>query len=104
MILGTFYFGHYDAVAMLLTTLGLFEDATPLLYDNFDASADRLYRSSLLDSFSGNFEFALYECDEGDGEPTRRLLALQNEEEVELPGCDDSLCDWEQFLQLYQVM
>ncbi len=101
---GTFYFGHLSAVVMLYTTLGLFEDSTPLLYDNFEESANRNYRTSVWGSFSGNAEFVLYECDEDGEEPTRRLLAMRNERQVNLLGCEEQpLCSWEQFLSLYQV-
>ena len=104
MPVGTFYFTHGTNQLLFTTTLGLYEDDIPLLHDNFEENADRLFRSSFLKPFSVNFEFVLYDCDEEGGEePVRRLLTLHNEAGVTLPGCDEPLCRWDQFQENYQV-
>jgi len=41
----------------------------------------------------------LFECEEG----AKKVLTLHQETPVKLELCDDLLCDWNQFLQAYQV-
>ena len=103
MPVGTFYFAHGTGQLLFTTALGLYEDDTPLLHDNFEENAGRLFRTSFLKPFSNNYEFVLYDCDEGGQEPVRRLLTLRDEVSINLPGCDEPLCQWEQFLDTYQV-
>ena len=100
---GTFYFAHGTGQLLFTTALGLYEDEVPLLHDNFEESTDRLFRTSFLKPFSNNYEFVLYDCDEGGAEPARRLLALRDEVRVSLPGCDKPLCGWDQFQDTYRV-
>ncbi len=102
MPVGTFYFSHGTGQLLFTTTLGLYEDDIPLLHDNFEENVDRHFRSSVLKPFSSNYEFVLYDCDEGGKESVRRLLTMRNEVQVTLPGCDDPLCRWDQFLDTYQ--
>ncbi len=101
---GTFYFAHGSGQLLFTTALGLFEDDAPLLHNNYEENADRLFRTSLIKPYTNNFAFVLYECDEGEDDLVKRLLTLRDEDSITLPGCDETLCLWEQFQDIYQVV
>ena len=50
--------------------------------------------------FAGNLGFLLLECTE---EPTDRVAAFLQEEMIQIPGCNNKVCDWNQFKNAYQV-
>ncbi len=100
---GTFYFAHGSGQLLFTTALGLFEDDIPLLHNNYETNADRLFRSSLIKPYTNNFVFVLYDCDEGGDDLVRRVLTLRDEVSIALPGCDEALCLWDQFQDIYQA-
>ncbi len=96
---GTFYFAHDTPLIQLPTLLGLFDGGESPAADNFASAADgRTFRSAFQGSFSSNLAFVLYSCNDGVG-----VLTLYDEAPVQLPGCDDILCNYEQFKQIYAV-
>ncbi len=61
----TLYSGHSTALALTLTTLGIFHDEVPLLHDNYEEQRGRQFISSYQITNAGNMEFVLFYCHEG---------------------------------------
>lgn len=98
--MGTFYFSHSEALLPFLSLLGLYKDDSPLLHTNFEQNKGRQYRTSKIGSFSTGLAFVKFECD---SDPIHRILTLHQEAPIQLPKCDQLLCDWDQFTSAYQV-
>jgi len=96
---GTFYFTHSEAVLPFLGLLGLYKDSEIPTHLNYETMKERNYSTSIIGSFSNNFGFVLYDCD---GVP--KVLSVHQEKPVKLELCDDLLCDWSQFQEIYQVL
>ena len=61
-------------------------------------SSLHFFRTSKIGSFTNNVGFVLFEC-----EGAKKVLTLHQEHPVKLELCDELLCDWEQFLDIYKV-
>jgi hypothetical protein len=122
--LGTLYFAHSETVRPLLALLGLYNDSKTPTADNYAEQKNRQntciksghfaltnvlclyrsYRTSIISSMSANLAFVLYDCEGGDdGGVVQKLLTLHQEKPVIPAGCDEELCDWNQFQNAYQV-
>ena len=69
-------------------------------HSNYLSMGNRSYRSSLIGSFSANFAFALFDCEES---PKTRILGIHQEKAIKMTRCDRIDCDWEQFKEVYKV-
>ncbi|KAK2718384.1 multiple inositol polyphosphate phosphatase 1-like [Artemia franciscana] len=94
--IGHFYFTHSGTVLKFLARLGLFKDSTPLRYDNYSTQKNRLWRTSIIDSFASNIAFVLYNC----GEEEKVAVYIQ-EKVVKLPFCESEMCKIKEFLNGY---
>ena len=81
----------------MLARLGLFRDEVSPTHANRATSADRQWRTSLIDSFATNLALALFTCDDGG----HRVAAYVQERPVHLPGCPDHLCPFDDFMAAY---
>ena len=56
-------------------------------------------RTSKIGSFTNNVGMVLFDCD-----GTNKILTLHQEKPVKLELCDELLCDFDQFLDIYKVL
>ncbi|KAK0174779.1 hypothetical protein PV327_010509 [Microctonus hyperodae] len=77
------YFTHSGAILKILSYLGIAKDSKPLLHDNYYSSKNRLWRTSIIDTFASNIAFVLYDCKL----TGPSILVMHQERIVQLPGC-----------------
>ncbi|XP_076171851.1 multiple inositol polyphosphate phosphatase 1 [Ptiloglossa arizonensis] len=88
---GIFYFSHSTSLQLLLTTMGIAEDKTPLTAANFDTMKNsRKWRTSYLVPFGANIAAVFYRCDS-----SNKVRFFINEKPFEFEGCERGVCDWE---------
>jgi len=93
-------FAHSETLMFLATTLGLFEDQTPLTVESLpEKIMKRKFRTSNYFPFSSNVYFEIYTCVEND-KHTTFIHTLFNEKSVIIPGCDSKYCEWVKFKEL----
>lgn len=90
------YFTHSGTLLKLISRLGLFNDTTQLLHDNYHLHSARQWRTSEIDKFATNIAAVLYKCS-GD----YRVGFLFQEQPVPIPGCGEDLCPFDKFLSIY---
>ncbi|XP_051168153.1 multiple inositol polyphosphate phosphatase 1 isoform X2 [Leptopilina boulardi] len=82
------YFTHSGAIVKFLCLLGLSKDETPLTSESFLFHKDnRLWRTSLIDTFASNIAFIFYNC-KSQG-PS--ILFMHQERIVQLPNCPPNM-------------
>lgn len=92
-----FYFSHSDGVMMLLSSLGLFQDSTPLTAQTFKVHGNhRYWNTSNIAPFSGNLAFVVLQCDDGH----HRVETLHNEKKIVMKNCGEE-CTWENFNRIF---
>ena len=96
---GTFYFTHTPSVQTFATAIGLNRDPRPLTSTNYADNVDRAFQASKVIPVTSNVEFDLWECD---GEV--KVTVRQQEYDIELPGCDGLVCDYQTFLDVLGPM
>lgn len=84
------YFAHSTTVQLLLTALGYAHLDTPLLANNFEENANRVWTTSTICPFTSNVAVVRYACAGG-----IKLQFLHNERPLLLDGCTNGVCDWE---------
>ncbi|XP_021966379.1 multiple inositol polyphosphate phosphatase 1 [Folsomia candida] len=91
------YFTHSGTLLKLISRLGLFNDSTPLLHDNYHLHTTRQWRTNEIDKFATNIAAVLYKC------PTDNFKVglLFQELPVSIPECGDDLCPLDKFLSIY---
>lgn len=88
---GIFYFSHNVAVELLLRTMGLAEDSSPLTASNFQSKRDnRKWRTATLAPFAANLAAVFYKCDS-----SNKVRFYLNEKPLDIEGCEMGVCDWE---------
>ncbi|XP_059615175.1 multiple inositol polyphosphate phosphatase 1-like [Phlebotomus argentipes] len=75
------FFTHSTTVELFLTALGIAQDDTALMADNFDAMENRKWRTSEIAPFASNLVIVSLSCNSG---PRNRLIYLLNERILEL--------------------
>lgn len=92
---GKFLDGHSTSVLLLMTTLGLFEERSPLVANHRDEN--RVFKSSDIASYSANVEFVLYACRENQDNAKNafKVKMFVNENAMIIPGCNTMLCPYE---------
>lgn len=98
---GRFLDGHSTTTLSLMTTLGLFQESSPLTAS--ERNENRVFKSSHIAPFSANIGFALYACrDNNNGlKNTFKVKMFVNEQAMIIPGCNDMLCPYETFRDMY---
>ncbi|CAH0715841.1 unnamed protein product, partial [Brenthis ino] len=91
------YFTHDTMIEMTICALGLYKDSKPLRGSFRDVN--RLWRTSLMSSFSANIIAVLYRCNESN--ETHRVQFFLNEKNTNI--CPEDGCTWEQFVNKFQV-
>ncbi|XP_043281784.1 multiple inositol polyphosphate phosphatase 1 [Venturia canescens] len=77
------YFTHSGTVLKILALLGIAKDEEALKHDSFARDENRLWRTSLIDSFASNIAFVLYNCEiQGPS-----ILLMHQERFVQLENC-----------------
>jgi multiple inositol-polyphosphate phosphatase/2,3-bisphosphoglycerate 3-phosphatase len=94
-------FAHAETVLPFAAILGLFRDDSPLKADwNSTQINGRKWRTSDISPFAANVAFVLYNCSSN---PEKyRVKLIHNENEVQIPGCSDMYCPWNQVKTIYQ--
>ncbi|XP_017882165.1 multiple inositol polyphosphate phosphatase 1-like [Ceratina calcarata] len=87
---GIFYFAHSSGIQLLLTAMGIAEDATPLKANNFENMRNRTWNTSHLVPFAANLAAIFYKCDSGN-----KVRFYLNEKPLDYDGCEAGVCDWE---------
>lgn len=95
---GVFYFSHSGTLLKVLARLGLFKDSTVMKHSNRKSREmrNREWRTSLIDSFATNIALVLFKCKQ-----EYYVTTYVQERPVMLPGCDDTLCPFSQFSDVY---
>ncbi|CAH1710080.1 unnamed protein product [Aphis gossypii] len=94
---GIFYFTHSGTILKMLGVLGLYKDEHKLKHDNYFEMENRQWRTSKIDAFGSNIAFVLYKCNNNE----TKILTLHQEKIVHLDGCEDGLCSYDRFKQLF---
>ncbi|GBB85824.1 hypothetical protein RclHR1_12270004 [Rhizophagus clarus] len=94
-------FAHAETLRFLATTLGLFEDKTPLTVKSLpEKILKRKFRDSTQFYFASNIYFEVYTCSERNERTTISIRTLVNEKPVIIPGCDSKYCELSKFKEL----
>jgi len=115
---GIFYFTHSGTILKMLGLLGLYKDEDELRHDNYLKMQNRQWKTSQIDAFGSNLAFILYKyyiyifdgyycyftiyafrCNND----VAKILTLHQERIVRLKGCEDNLCLYDTFKQLYET-
>ncbi|KAG4066637.1 hypothetical protein HA402_007273 [Bradysia odoriphaga] len=89
---------HSTVMQLMMVSLGLYEDDTPLKSSNFAEQLNRKWRTSEQTAFASNLAVIRYDCADGDNE----VLFLYNERPLEIPGCQSNgLCKVSYVLKKY---
>lgn len=94
------YFTHSSSLLLLLTSLGVFNDTTPLRADNYQSLSDRQWRLSKIAPFASNFAAVKYDCP-NDIE-TEKVKFFINEEPINFEWCNDGVCEWNAVKEHYK--
>lgn len=87
---GIFYFAHSSGIQLLLTAMGIAEDAIPLKASNFEDMRNRAWNTSRLVPFAANLAAIFYKCDSAN-----KVRFYLNERPLDYEGCQAGVCDWE---------
>lgn len=90
-----FFFTHDTLINQIITFLGLYKDNQGLSAKS--ANMDRKYRVTRFSPFASNIGGVLFRCAAAAGSAKYRVQMFLNEAPLQLPGCDGSICSWEQF-------
>lgn len=97
------YFAHIDNIHALLTAMGAFKDSVPLRSDNFDAMANRKWKTSEICPFSSNVAAVKYHCP-NDVENRDKVKFFLNQKILNLDWCDvNGVCKLSEVLERYSV-
>ena len=73
--------------------------------NNYAMQKDRLFRESKISPFSSNIVSALYKCPSVSPDQNTIMLKMWvNEQEIVLPVCGRSLCNYNDFRHQYENM
>eukprot|EP01118_Nematostelium_gracile_P016913 TRINITY_DN7099_c0_g1_i1.p1 TRINITY_DN7099_c0_g1~~TRINITY_DN7099_c0_g1_i1.p1 ORF type:complete len:504 (-),score=114.90 TRINITY_DN7099_c0_g1_i1:44-1555(-) len=94
-------FAHAETILPFTAILGLFKDQFPLKADANQTTIDnRKWRSGVISPFAANIGFVLYNCS---ANPEKyRVKLLHNENEMQVPGCSDLYCPYNELKTIYQ--
>ena len=87
----------------LLTALELFKDDTPLKANNMPAMSNRKFKASNISPMAANVAFVLYACPGVNGGTHSYVTKLLvNEESVKIPLCNNTVCGYDQLVEVHQ--
>lgn len=99
----TGYFTHSTTLFLVLTSLGVFEDKTPLRADNFAAQQNRLFYGHDMCPFSANFAAIRYQCSEVDKDESEKVLFLLNQKPLAMKWCKNgAVCTFRELKHMYE--
>ena len=100
---GKFLDGHSTTLITLMTALGLYREAQPLLVSNRQQMGDRVFKSSHIAPYSTNLAFVLYACRPATVNATNtfKLQLLVNEKAKMIPGCNAMLCPYDEVREMH---
>lgn len=80
------YFSHAELLLMIISALGAFEDAEPLLYSNYETMKHRQFRTSVLTPYASSIAAVRYDCPKTS---ENKIVMLLNEKPFIMPWCKD---------------
>ncbi|EFA83154.1 ABC transporter C family protein [Heterostelium album PN500] len=91
-------FGHAETIIPFISLLGLYKDPYPLLANlTQEQINNRTWRSSVISPYAANVALLLYQCNDN----TFKIRVDHNEVGVQIPGCDNIYCDYNQFKSVF---
>lgn len=100
----TGYFTHSTTIFLVLTSLGVFEDKTPLRADNFATQQNRLFHGHDMCPFSANFAAIRYQCSAVDKDDSEKILFLLNQKPLPMKWCKNgAVCTLRELKDMYET-
>ncbi|XP_055915043.1 multiple inositol polyphosphate phosphatase 1-like [Eupeodes corollae] len=97
------YISHSVTVETLIVALGMRRDSVRPTANNYEAMANRKWKTSEINPFSSNFAAVKLECSsENSNKTSEKAMFFLNQKRVEFDWCKQGLCDWQRVLQQYE--